>query len=240
MTTWGTISEINPNIEETWKSRFFLTIDVDWAADFVVEYCKNFIEDLGVPSTWFMTHESEKLSSLILPGIERGTHCNFLPNLTGQHTATSSEVIVRRARELVPEAVSFRNHSLVQSSRLLDQFAEQGFTHECNLLLPYTPVEFLAPWRHWNGLIRVPHCWEDDVWVLGGCQDLSSLLRRGHGGLVVIDLHPIHLYLNTSDWVSYEKCRGAMSDLKQLEEIRTSNTGFGVRNALESAWENLS
>jgi len=81
MTTWGRINEINPRIEETWKSRFFLTIDIDWAADFVIEYCKTFIEDLGVPSTWFLTHEGEELSSLIHPGIERGTHCNFLPNL---------------------------------------------------------------------------------------------------------------------------------------------------------------
>jgi len=240
MTTWGKVSEINPRIEETWKSRFFLTIDVDWAPDFIIEYCKSFIEDLGIPSTWFLTHKSQELSALNHQGIERGTHCNFLSNFVGQQNATGSEVIVRSARELVPEAVSFRNHSLVQSSRLLDQFAEQGFTHECNLLLPYIPVEFLAPWRHWNGLIRVPHCWEDDVWLLGGCQDLSSLLRRKHGGLVVIDVHPIHLYMNTSDWLSYEKCKGVISDREQLEVIRIGNTGFGVRDALESAWGNLS
>ena len=237
---WGLVREIDPDEESTWRSRVFLTIDVDWAPDFVLEDCRNFLQQFGVPTTWFITHESDYFSDFSSASVEMGIHPNFTTLLSNPSQESDSAKIIKNARLLVPEATSFRNHSLVQSSPLLNQFRDCGYTHDCNLFLPAVPVESLAPWRHWNGLIRVPHCWEDDIWLLSGCRDLCEVLRFRHGGMVVIDIHPIHVYLNTSRIEDYENAKPFMRDQERLSAMRKRSPKRGVRDVLIEAAEKFS
>jgi len=234
---WGRISEVNPNNQESWRSRFFLTVDVDWAPDFVVEECYRFLAQFEIPSTWFVTHNTALLNDLNSAEVELGLHPNFSPLFSKSDSSLNGEDILRASLDLVPSATSFRNHSLVQSGPLLDLFKRYGFTHDCNLLLPHIAVDAIQPWLHWNGMIRVPHCWEDDVWVLGGCQDLNEIVKPGREGVTVLDIHPIHIYLNTNTWDTYKSVKEYMHDRLRMEEVRKKSNRRGVRTVIEEMFE---
>ena len=61
---------------------------------------------------------------------ELGIHPNFNPLLDGK--GGSAEYIIDQMLELVPEAVSVRSYSLVQSSRLHELFHRKGLIFDCN------------------------------------------------------------------------------------------------------------
>lgn len=237
MRNWGRVSEIDPHDDSSWRSRFFLTVDADWAPDFVIEDCLRFLAQFGIPTTWFVTHNSIALGDVNPEEVELGLHPNFSPLITNPDGKTNGEDILRTAKLMVPFATSFRNHSLVQSSPLLDLFQKFGFTHECNLLLPHTAVSAIQPWFHWNGIVRVPHCWEDDVWVIGGCRDLSEIVRPGLAGITVLDIHPIHIYLNTSNWDTYKSSIEFVNNQSRMDEVRLKSFGHGVRTVVEQMLE---
>ena len=66
-------------------------------------------------------------------------------------------------KKLVPEATSIRSHGLTQNSRLLDLMKDMGYLRESNLLITLSSGLTLTPFYHWNGLLRVPYFWEDDI-----------------------------------------------------------------------------
>ena len=159
------IGSIDVDKMETWHDKVFLTIDIDWAHDEILEDTIQLIEETGVCATWFITHETSYLEFLRgNPRFELGIHPNFNPLLLGDKSlGKSADEVVSRLLEIVPEAKSVRSHSMAQSSVLLNLFSEKGLTHDCNHYIPQQSQIVLKPWHLWNGLIRVPYFWEDDI-----------------------------------------------------------------------------
>jgi peptidoglycan/xylan/chitin deacetylase (PgdA/CDA1 family) len=194
----------------------YLTLDVDWANDRVLEWTLDLLEEHQVPATIFVTHDTPLLKRLRAgAGFEIGLHPNFRPLLAEKNHPDNAEIILDRVRELAPEAVSVRSHALVDGSDLLALFARRGLTHESNLLLPFAPGQELRPFKSHNGMIRVPYGWEDDVHCLhvvaGQAADWRPDRVLAAPGLKVVNFHPGHLYLNTEnmDRLSPE-CRAAV------------------------------
>jgi len=182
-----------------------LTIDIDWAHDAVIADTLELLETLGAKATWFVTHATATLDEIrAARGHELGLHPNFNPLLDG-HSGRATDAL-DRLRSLAPEAQSVRSHSLARSSRLATLFVAAGLTHESNILLPPATGSNIAAWRDWSGLIEVPIRWEDDVRLL----DPSYGEPANHLGtlkLLVVDFHPIHLFLNTTTLADYEAAR---------------------------------
>jgi len=114
-----------------------ITIDVDWAPDFVMEpVIEVFIEN-QVKSTWFITHSTPVLNSLLRKHrelFELGIHPNFMKNST--QGATEKEVLAY-CKAVVPEALSVRTHGLIQSSNLLTTFVrEYSLKIDSSVFLP--------------------------------------------------------------------------------------------------------
>lgn len=183
--------------------RLFITTDVDWAHDEVIEYALEVFRGESVPVTVFATHDSSALRRLgAAEGIELAVHPDFNPLLNGgAGQGGSARERVERLLEVVPGARSVRTHCLVQSSRLLDLFADMGFTHEVNTLLPAGRAAAVRPWRHWRGgLVRVPYLFDDS---------LSDLIEGGWSarrildidGPKVVNFHPGRLFLNQRESV---------------------------------------
>jgi len=229
---FGTVSEIAVEDPSSWEERFFLTLDVDWAPDYVIREVDQMLRSLDVAATWFITHESEAIDELRRHDrYEIGVHPNFVPVLMGRPGAASAHEVVEYVRRIAPEARSFRCHSLVQASPLLEMMQNAGFSIDCNSFLPYTPIASLAPWAHGNGLVRVPYCWEDDTWVLGWCRDTADVVTGR--GLKVIDVHPIHLWLNSESLERYSRVKENMSDESRLRSVRNTRHP-GVEDAVRS------
>lgn len=223
----------NVSINDFRKSsnEVFITIDVDWAHDAILEYAIDIFERHDLSVTWFLTHKTGLLERIREnPKFELGIHPNFNPLLKGDITNGSSAIeVFCKLLDIAPEAKSFRSHSLLQSSPLLNIAKEIGLTHDANSYIPHSSGIELAPWTHWNGLIRVPHFWEDDVcWQDGFKAPPSALLSSP--GLKVFDFHPIHIFLNTDSDQRYSQARSAYHDPEALIGFR--NQGYGTKNFL--------
>lgn len=232
---FGNISEINVSASKTWRDIHFITLDIDWAHDDVISYAIDILEKHNVKATWFVTHSTPVLDRLRAnPNFELGAHPNFNPLLNGgsSENAGGARKVLDALLEIVPEAKSVRSHSLTQSSILLDIFKEYGFTHDCNHFIPHESGVILRPWSHWNGLVRVPHLWEDDVEAMVADSNFSSLLAIKNE-IKVFDFHPIHLFLNTEATTRYVDAKSHARDPLVLKGFR-NDVSAGSETALYS------
>lgn len=194
-----------------------ITLDIDWAPDFVIDHVAQILVRDQVKCTWFVTHSSPAVDRLRLAGnlFELGIHPNFLAGSTQGKTPAEVLAFCRRC---VPKARSMRTHSLVQSSPLLASvMAEGGIERDVSLYLPYhrglQPVRYRYAGRD---LWRIPYFWEDDFEMeqVVPDWDLLRLLDDG-ASLAVFDFHPIHVYLNSASMQPYQALKRAAGNLAQ-------------------------
>lgn len=73
--------------------QFLITLDVDWAPDYMVDYVASILISHRVKATWFVTHESLSVWRLRKRNdlFELGVHPNFLTGST--HGNNSLDVL---------------------------------------------------------------------------------------------------------------------------------------------------
>ena len=221
-----------------------ITLDTDWAPDFVIDFVTDLLVESNVKATWFVTHDSPAIQRLSEhPTIfEIGIHPNFLPH--SDHGDTTEEVLAT-AMKLAPNAGCVRTHALVQSTPLLNKIMSNTSIHtDVSLFLPRVIGVEPFPY-HCNGrtIMRIPYCWEDDyemqapepTWHL-------KLMQEPRKGLMVLDFHPIHVYLNSSNMAPYESIKSRFGSLRSA----TSDTiepyvasGLGTRTFFEEVIDYL-
>ncbi len=220
------------NIESSdWEDGIYLTFDLDWAADFVISDTLDLLDKFDVSATFFATHETPILKRIQEnPKYEVGIHPNFNNLLTStRNEESNSKSIMRSMKEIVPEAVSMRSHSTTNSSKILEISKELGITHDCNYLIPYQAEISLKPWLLWNGMIRCPYFFEDDVSLEYGANEESMKFLLEKSGLKIFDFHPIHVFLNTDSLKLYERTRNNHNDLSTLVNFRSTNRGTRIK-----------
>lgn len=233
----ATISTISVNDPASWLGKGFITFDLDWAHDDVITDTVSLLEAADVSATWFVTHDTPVLRRLRTnPNFELGIHPNFNWLLMGDsRNGKDTKEVVERMMDLVPEAKCVRSHSMLQSSGILDVFASAGLTHDVNHFIPASAGAELRPWILWNGITKVPYCWEDDVACIyesRGAEEPSVVDVATTGkGIKVFDFHPIHVFLNTEDIQRYEKTRHIHQNPKMLLKHRFD--GSGARSRLQ-------
>lgn len=223
---FGKVTEIEVDNFETWEDKIFLTIDIDWAHDEVLEDTIDLVEKAEVAATWFVTHDTPLLERLCKnDNFELGIHPNFNFLLHGDPCkGANAEEVVNPLLEIVPEAKSVRSHSMTQSSGLLQLFQDKGLSHDCNHFIPEQAGMELKPWHLWNGLIKVPYFWEDDATcIYEQNAPVQELCHRG--GVKVFDFHPIHVFLNTEHMDRYERTRSLHGSPEELAKHRFNRTG---------------
>jgi hypothetical protein len=193
-----------------------LTFDIDWAPDFVIDAVAAPLLSRSVRATWFVTHQSPAVMRLAeRPDLfELGIHPNFL---SGSDHGSNPEEVLNHAMRLVPDAVSVRTHALVQSGPIIDAIlAYTSVTIDSSLFLPRMPsIRPIPYWRRGTRTLwRIPFFWSDLAEAERDVPDWSftSLLQSGPG-LKVLDFHPIHVYLNSSDGDAYRRLKEACPHL---------------------------
>jgi hypothetical protein len=210
--------------------KFCLSFDLDWAADFILDDLFSLLSQTNLKTTLFTTHKSEGVDKLCsLPQTELALHPNFLLN-------EPDEEIFARLKQQFPDALGVRNHVLYYHSRLLPLFHAEGiryFSNELRFL-----ENGLEPYYDWSGLIRLPIFWEDDVHCIYFNKqfDLQTLLNP-ISPLKVLNFHPVHIYLNTTELSDYEV---AKADLKNKDAaIKHRKNGPGIRTLFIDLLEHL-
>ncbi|MTJ14072.1 hypothetical protein FJR11_16070 [Anabaena sp. UHCC 0187] len=195
---------------------YLLTIDVDWAADWMIEYVADCLIEKQVKATWFITHYSPLLDKLKFHHqlFEIGIHPNCLPE--SSQGSTEDEVL-QFIKNLAPEATSMRTHALYQHTRFLRKASsEYGISIDSSLLLPRVPnlAPFCLKWKGAN-LWRIPYFLEDDMEMFEEEPIWSWSDPRLHvPGLKVFDFHPAYITLNNVSFDVYEN----LKPLKPLPE----------------------
>jgi hypothetical protein len=231
------ISDIIVEQPSTWTGTF-LTFDMDWCHDSVLDFTLDMIHDYKVESTWFVTHDTKLIQKLqVDPLVELGIHPNFSRAHVSDRELVTPQKVVEELQQIIPEASSFRAHSLISSSKLALMMFESGLTHDSGVFIPESSGAVIYPWRHPSGLIQVPFCWADDVATYFKCGEPAVAMRDNPKSMRVLDFHPIHVFLNTPTMALYEQTRQYHQDPKKLERYRFD--GFGTADRLREVLAEL-
>lgn len=214
-----------------WQNKIFITSDIDWASDEVLESTISLIEQFNAKCTFFATHETNLLENLS-NSFEIGLHPNFNFLMNGDFRyGNNYKEVINFYKLMFPEAISFRSHSLTQNGGILDYFDYLKFNFEVNTFIPYQHKNLLIPYKSYlENLIRVPYIWEDDTACLYNFKyDVNGIFN--YQGIKVLDFHPIHIFLNTENLERYNSARPYLQIYKELKQfINTSK--YGTRDFL--------
>ncbi len=98
-----------------------ITLDIDWAPDWAIDYVASILIEEQVKATWFVRHDSPVIQRLKSePLFELGLHPNFAEGSTQGPNPTT---IMQTLTTILPEARLIRMHGLYQSSSLLATLA---------------------------------------------------------------------------------------------------------------------
>jgi hypothetical protein len=225
----GTIREIQHDNPNSWKNRIFITLDIDWAHDDIINDSKCILENFNASATWFVTHRTPSLQRLRDNSLfEIGVHPNFNKLLNGEtDNGQNLEEVVDRILNIAPEAKSVRSHSLTQNERMLDIFAKKNLHRVCNTFIPGTSNISILPWQLWSGIQILPHCWQDNVSFKMPTNNILETYNRDL--LRIYNFHPIHIFLNSENLNRYESTRSIHHLPKELIRYRYEGEGTRTR-----------
>ena len=210
-----------------YRDVLFITLDVDWAPEKMLNETVNFFSEKGIPITIFATHKSRFLNRLYAENVhEIGIHPNITRSVERQYLRKE----IKKLKELYPRAVGVRSHSLWQSTVLSFIFKELGFVYETNTLLP---VHWKCrPFIDWTGIVKLPFIWEDDTALyMGNLKSGFKALKNN--GLKILNIHPIHFYLNTCSLEEYQRNKEKVKRVRTTLKKYINTKQYGVRDFVE-------
>jgi len=219
-----------------------ITIDLDWAPDYMIEPMAETLIQRDVRATWLITHISSAVDALRHhPDLfELGIHPNFHPG--SSHGKTPQEVI-DHCMGLVPSARCVRTHGLLQSTLLLRELGRhEGLHIDLSLFLRRCKNATSSRFEYRDAhLLRLPHIWEDDMEMV--CTDpdwlIDPILRLD--GLKVLAFHPVHVYLNCPNGTTYQVFKRRRSPGSEAASVarQLRKTGYGPATMFEQAVDYL-
>lgn len=221
------IKDINLENPSSWQDKIFLTFDIDWCSDEVLSFTLDIVEKYNIKATFFVTHETKLLERMKNnTNIELGIHPNFNFLLNGDFRyGKNIDEVIEYYKNIVPESISVRSHSLTHSTPILCSFEKFDLLYDNNVFIPYSSNIELKPYSHWtNKLIKVPYFWEDDIHCIYNWKwKVDNFLY--YEGIKVFNFHPIHVFLNTEHLDRYEKSRAFHNCKENLKKYRYDSCG---------------
>jgi hypothetical protein len=216
------------------RRHFCLTADQDWAPEWATDYFVRWVRSLGLPVHVFQTNPSAVLGAAAdIPGLSRGWHPNFLPG--SSHGSDATDVVAALSAAL-PPADSFRSHGFGESFVALVELAKAGFLTDSQH--PSAFSGHIVPAVHATGVVRLPVWFEDDIWMRLSDERRSGLAPLLPGmespGLKVLNLHPVHIALNSPGIDFYESVRSRLYEGDgEIPRTELAFSGWGVRDLVE-------
>lgn len=223
------LTDIKLGDPRSWEGKRFITLDIDWAPDFAVEFCIELILEATSSVTVFLTHEAPWLGGARQhDNFEWGVHPNFERALQPRGETQSGLDVAREVlcelADWAPSMQLLRPHGLMTAGRWLPLYAELGVTHLSSV---YPRLQVMPPYAEYNGITQVPIHWSDTGHLYlspGAATPATDLERRmTTTSFSVLLFHPIHVFLNTESLEHYEAARNAVSHQAcRLQDLRSS------------------
>ena len=228
-------SKLDPNKIESWFNKKIISIDIDWAPDFVLLDTIKLLENSKKKVCFFITHDTPLLKRISSnPNFEMGLHPNF-DHVIKRGSKVTPLDILNSLSFVGPKITVLRSHGMTTSGRWLSLFQKFGITHLSNYFM--FGVERIRPFHQLNDIIEAPVYFADDGYLYNqsnkiDCIRLLKNLNLLTGGLKVFNFHPIHIYLNAKNLENYNLAKNHFSNEEILESMVES--GFGVRKILQN------
>ena len=180
-----------------------LTFDFDWCQDDALNYTLNKLIKDEVPATFFVTHRTKLIDEIRKYNFfELGIHPNFSNDSTH---GSNYKNIISHCLSIVPEAKSSRSHGLHISSNILTHMSMQGIKIDCSTFMPnISNFENFYFEINDKKILRIPYNWEDD-YEFYQKKKKYNFSDVNHYKTLIMDFHPIHVFLNSSSIGEYEK-----------------------------------
>lgn len=200
-----------------------ISSDTDWAEEQTVREAHELLASFGKPITYYVTKHYVLQDERHSVPVEFGPHPNF--------AAREPEPEMDACMGFSPGAVSFRAHSLHFTERLRPILRKHQVRYSSSAMMYLQPG--IRAFDVGYGLTEVPLFWMDTFHMeycqLGGRSALDlPLAALEQPGLKVLDIHPVHLALNTESTDHYARSKHAYHDPAGLRRER--NTGRGMRD----------
>ena len=210
------------------------TSDTDFAEDFVLDFFFNLINSFNVPWVIFATNYFERFETLRKKGFEIGIHPNFIPCKNREEMISE----VEKLKRIFPDARYSRSHSIMSGGPIWDALKTNQITYDFSYFHPYTDI--LAKRKLWNDLIQIQYNWEDDYHFHIKEFEKNDIERIQNSKQIIVDFHPIHVYLNTKNKKDYLEYLKFKHDKEMVEKFHKENWkyGYGCGNFLLEILEN--
>ena len=203
-----------------------ITLDVDWAPDWMIQKVADILIDKQVKATWFITHDSPAIQKLKkrYKLFELGIHPNFDADTT---QGTTKEDIIVHLMSIAGNPDAVRMHRYSHSEQILHMLRRFGFSIDSTMLCPYVPNLRAHKLYFEDGtyIVRVPAYYEDYQELLQRDRSFDPYMCRfNRKGMKVMIFHPIHIALNTHDIYDYavkKKAKMTISSRDKREGIGT-------------------
>jgi hypothetical protein len=122
-----------------------------------------------------------------------------------------------------PNARGIRTHGLITGFPLLHYYHKIGLKYDASM---YLHEQYnVKPFKIFNDFYRIPHSFEDDVhFSINKKFDMD--LTQIDTDILIMDFHPIHVFLNTASVNQYEKAKKYYKNPKELQKLRNKELGI--------------
>jgi len=176
--------------------KFYITVDVDFAPEYMIDYVLKTLEKYDVSATFFATHESEILKKLSHESkFEVGIHPNLGPEST---QGKGLNEIVKKLRSFYPRAVGTRFHLLNYSYRDLIELGKDGFIYDISSIRFNCPY-VLPAWHQDLNMVLLTYGWEDGVCEKAKLPMKLDSIDLKSPGIKIFNFHPVNVFLNGKD-----------------------------------------
>lgn len=213
------------------NNKIYLTFDMDWACDEVMDFLYDLLAEYDVSATINITNEFASMAKYKTnKKIVLGIHPNFNFIIDGkQGEGINKELIIKQCKEIVPDAIVARSHSLLNSTPLTKALSDYGIKYELNYFIVPHEEMCIFPW-YLEGVLQIPFFYEDDICLMEGLHNPPQFYLNDNIRMCrVFNFHPIHLFLNSESLERYYRIKKDYHDFSILEKNRNKST-YGVLN----------
>lgn len=195
------------------KNKFYLiTIDMDWAPDWMINYVLDIIGKNKKPIHWFLTNKSKLLKKRKLKNFYYGLHPNVgndimsIPNI---------EKKILKLKKILPKSELIRTHGNVTSTNLsivLSKFFKYDFS---NFQPRNTKLRAHAVSWYDRPILNISYNWEDSFEATKKVKyfDIKENFFKKND-FIIFNFHPVHIYLNTYNYGLYSKLKKKLGKIQ--------------------------
>lgn len=192
-----------------------VTIDQDWAPDYMTARVLEFLDDHRGPATIFATTDTPLLEKVAGEGHhEIGLHPNLMPGSTQGSDLAS---IVGGLRASFPDSRGTRFHLLGHSYRDLAWLSGEKFRYDVSSLRFNCPY-LLPAWHPDLAMTMFSYTWEDAYEVDGRLPVTMQSVDLASPGIKILNFHPLTVYLNCARGEDRRRINQVCSDLSSCPE----------------------